>query len=297
MPNTITNYYTFSPGTKARSSEVNANLDNHRGTLVPINTNTASSSHLTHDIGSSEHRWNVGYFGTLDMAGATTTAALKWDADTANTLGALDLLAGSNTLANFKFGEFGFCGVTTTSYTKFQYQTSSGLPLELLMGATTLASWTALGLKHRTKDVMEFTNAAAPVGTSIYLDQTTLTMNIDTTGSITLCSARLTAKGGGLIEAGIANLQSYIVAASGVFSINLYTGTTTTGMSISGTSFIGSYTLLGGNTTPAAGFAYFHTGGYAAGEVVCEIRLTGDATNNTTSAAGIVRGNFFAREI
>lgn len=57
MPNTITSYTTFAPNTPAKSSEVNNNFSNYRGTLVPINTDTASSSDNTHDLGTSEHRW------------------------------------------------------------------------------------------------------------------------------------------------------------------------------------------------------------------------------------------------
>jgi hypothetical protein len=59
MPSTatITAFYTFISGTKARASQVNANFDNYRGTLIPINTDTISASHQTHDLGSTDHQW------------------------------------------------------------------------------------------------------------------------------------------------------------------------------------------------------------------------------------------------
>jgi len=57
MPNTITGYTTFTPGTKAKSAEVNENFSNHRGDLIPINTDTATASDDTHYLGTEEHRY------------------------------------------------------------------------------------------------------------------------------------------------------------------------------------------------------------------------------------------------
>ena len=71
MPNTITSYYTFVPNTKARSSQVNTNFDNHRGTLLPIEENTQSASNLSHDIGATDHWWRAGYINEMYMGGST----------------------------------------------------------------------------------------------------------------------------------------------------------------------------------------------------------------------------------
>lgn len=57
VPTTITAYTTFVAGTKARASQMNTNLLNHRGTLLPINDDTQTASHQTHDLGSTEHNW------------------------------------------------------------------------------------------------------------------------------------------------------------------------------------------------------------------------------------------------
>lgn len=57
MANTITAFHTFTPNTKAKSAEVNTNFSNFRGDLVPINTDTASASNATHDLGTSDHKW------------------------------------------------------------------------------------------------------------------------------------------------------------------------------------------------------------------------------------------------
>lgn len=74
MPDTITAYYTFNPRTKAKSSEVNQNFNNYRGSILPINTDTQTASDNTHDLGKADKRWRTGYFGTsLDMEGITST--------------------------------------------------------------------------------------------------------------------------------------------------------------------------------------------------------------------------------
>lgn len=99
MPNTITSYFEFTPGTKARSNEVDANFSNHRGTLVPIEENTAAASDLTHDLGSTEHRWSIGYLGTVDLKSSTATASLQIRGDTALTAGAFLFQIASTTVA------------------------------------------------------------------------------------------------------------------------------------------------------------------------------------------------------
>lgn len=77
MPNTITTYHSFAPNTPARSSEVNTNFNNYRGTILPINSDTATSSDNTHDLGSTEHRWRSGYFGSTLTADTEVNAAGK----------------------------------------------------------------------------------------------------------------------------------------------------------------------------------------------------------------------------
>lgn len=57
MPETITAYNTFTPNTSIKSSEVNANFSNHRGTLLPIETGTAAASDVEYNLGSYEYNW------------------------------------------------------------------------------------------------------------------------------------------------------------------------------------------------------------------------------------------------
>lgn len=85
---TVTTYYTFSANTKARASQVNANFSNHRGHNIPINTNTATASDNTHDLGASDHYWRSAYLGEVDLRTSTTTATLILKGDTSATLGA-----------------------------------------------------------------------------------------------------------------------------------------------------------------------------------------------------------------
>lgn len=97
MPTTITGYNTFAANTKARASEMNANFSNHRGTLLPINTNTATASDSSHDLGSTEHRWRDLYADSINLQGATSTANLQLVPNTAVTAGGWDLQAGTTT--------------------------------------------------------------------------------------------------------------------------------------------------------------------------------------------------------
>lgn len=63
MPSTstITTFYEFIPQTVIKSSYVNANFQNFRGNILPINTDSASSSNLSHDLGASDHYWKSSY--------------------------------------------------------------------------------------------------------------------------------------------------------------------------------------------------------------------------------------------
>lgn len=63
MPSTstITTFYEFAPNTVIKSSYVNANFQNFRGHILPINTDSASSSNLSHDLGASDHYWKSSY--------------------------------------------------------------------------------------------------------------------------------------------------------------------------------------------------------------------------------------------
>lgn len=58
---TVTTYYDFSGGRRAVADQVDANLANHRGHVIPIDPNTAAAAHNTYDLGSTEYQWRRAY--------------------------------------------------------------------------------------------------------------------------------------------------------------------------------------------------------------------------------------------
>jgi len=77
MPSTITAYTSFTLLTNIKSSEVNANFSNHRGTLIPIHETTATAGTTgTYNLGTSEYTWLGGYVNNLFLQEyATSTSA------------------------------------------------------------------------------------------------------------------------------------------------------------------------------------------------------------------------------
>lgn len=82
------------PGTKARSNEVNTNFSNYRGHNIPINELTSTASHLTHDLGTSEHRWRDLYIEEVNLSAATTTVSHIIQGDPTLTAGAINFKIG-----------------------------------------------------------------------------------------------------------------------------------------------------------------------------------------------------------
>lgn len=77
MADTVTSYNTFVAGTKARASQVNTNFSNHRGTNIPINTDTATGSDNTHDLGTTDHRWRRAYLGAAPYINGTQVGRIE----------------------------------------------------------------------------------------------------------------------------------------------------------------------------------------------------------------------------
>lgn len=100
MPTTITAYTTFVADTKARASEVNSNFSNHRGDLLPVNTDTATASHRTHDLGASDHYWDKLFTQNINF-GLTSTSVSIFQA---LTTGSLDLSMPSSTQVEIRIG-------------------------------------------------------------------------------------------------------------------------------------------------------------------------------------------------
>ena len=115
--NTITSFFNFTAGTKARSSEVNSNFSIYRGNILPVNTDTASSSDLTHNLGSETHRWNDIYGGGINLAGATSTTDFKVIPSTSDTNGSVDFMFCSDTMASLNNDGFSGDNISPRNFT------------------------------------------------------------------------------------------------------------------------------------------------------------------------------------
>lgn len=71
MPSTatVTSFFTFVAGTKAKASEVNTDFSTFRGHIVPVNTDTTTSSNNTHDLGATDHQWRRLYLQEPPLVG------------------------------------------------------------------------------------------------------------------------------------------------------------------------------------------------------------------------------------
>ena len=282
MANTITAFYEFSAGSKARAAHVNTNFSNFRGDLVPINTDTATASDSAHDLGSSEHRWKGGYLGTINLEGSTSTTDVKLVPDTTVTSGAADLLFGTTTI---------------TSYDQYGMKPSGQGPLYAQSPSGS----------HGKMSYGYFSSFNTSTG-----------YPIDTTGYYTLTSIRFTTGHDGLVEVGCAsgvntddnNLLLAIFTTPCTFlACDIYVkyGLTTTSLSTlySYNMRVGGYNITstanngGGNIyyklpiSILRGFLNYPT---ANTEYVFELGVQG-TLSNTATAAFNASGMFFAKSV
>jgi hypothetical protein len=105
MADTITAFTTFQPNTQIKSSEVNTNFSNFRGDIVPINTDTATASDNTHDLGQPDHRFNICY-NTINLFGPGATAgSWRFQIDTTTTTFVVQRYSSTTWVTKFSFGE------------------------------------------------------------------------------------------------------------------------------------------------------------------------------------------------
>jgi hypothetical protein len=136
MPSTVTSYTTFQKNTKALSADVNTNFSNHRGDLVPINSDTASASDNTHNLGAGDHRWLTNYLNKIDFETSTTTATLINQGVTTNTTGAFEWLIEGSTVGAMDAS--GFTGpYKASSITRSAFSTDLTLHALTFTGSTT----------------------------------------------------------------------------------------------------------------------------------------------------------------
>lgn len=295
MANTVTAFYSFSPGTKARSSEVNTNFSQFRGTIVPVVPDTATSADNTYDLGSSEYYWQRGYFGGTVFRGVTT-ASYVTEINDQSTVGGMAWLIGATplTLGVMKLGTFGFAGPTTTEFLQFQFQTTgSGGPIDLLLGGTTISTWDNNGLKANSVQPIASTSSAADVGQAIVTGVTSAVWSLNTTGTITLYTGRITTKGNGVVwfECHGGKIHMANTTSTGI-RIDLLRGSTTTSLSTI-TSF-NHFNSASIGIQREFGFKYFDVG-YTSGETVYRLNITISQMTNTSSFT--ITSAFFIKEL
>lgn len=135
MPSTatITSFYSFSPNTKAKASEVNTNFSVFRGHILPVDPNTsAAAATSTYDLGASAYRFRTSYLRDIDLATSTSTAGLLLSGDSSNTTGAFLFQINSSTVAKVELDGF------NPQYIANRYTYSSGIvgPTTITAGAT-----------------------------------------------------------------------------------------------------------------------------------------------------------------
>jgi len=89
---TITSFYSFVAGTKARATQVNTNFSQLRGHIIAIDPNTAAAAPTnTYDLGSEEYYWRSLYAKRIQLLSSTSTGStLEIRGDTATAGGAFN---------------------------------------------------------------------------------------------------------------------------------------------------------------------------------------------------------------
>lgn len=137
---TITAFYSFSAGHRARSSFVNANFNLFRGHLVPIDPNTATATDNTYDLGSDEHRWRTAYVQSVDIETSTSTASLTISGDASTATGAFLFKIEGTTKA--RINSNGFVGSDVSALPNTSLQTSTAYPSFYAQTFTANGTWT-----------------------------------------------------------------------------------------------------------------------------------------------------------
>lgn len=176
MPSTatITAYYSFTPYTGIKSAEVNANFANHRGHQIPINTDTATTSNLTHDLGSIDHSWR-GIFGQYAIMYANTTSSIPTPA--------------TSTAYALYFKNDGKLYSKTSGGTESEYKVGNIAYAATTGGMTLSDSNDAVIFTGNSSSTFTLPAASGRTGktfTTINMSDTTSTMTIDGNGSETI---------------------------------------------------------------------------------------------------------------
>lgn len=114
MPSTatITAFYTFASGGRARATQFNTNFSSFRGHYLSIDPFTQTATDLTYNIGSEEHYWRSAYIKDIDLETSTSTATLLISGNTTNTTGSFQFkIEGTE---KFNINSNGYLGINAT---------------------------------------------------------------------------------------------------------------------------------------------------------------------------------------
>lgn len=165
MPTTISSYHSFVSGGLIKSSEVNTNFLNHRGTQLPISESTAVAENITHDLGTTEYRWANTYTDKIYLGQSTTSWAIQ---DDTTSVGDLVFKLNGSTVARIDSGGFvvsaaGSLGLTSASST-FSITTSDDfVTFDSSSDTFTAYLHTPVGNKGVKKILKKITNDFNPI--------------------------------------------------------------------------------------------------------------------------------------
>jgi hypothetical protein len=237
MPSTITTYYTFSAGTKARSSQVNTNFSNYRGDLLPVNEATVSASDMTHYLGGSDHRWLGLYAGSINLKGATTTAHTIFQPQTSVTTGAAELMFGSVTATVFDIDSIKLKSMTSTADVKFKSnQNVTTGSLDVLFGSNTITSLSTRGISRQSLDTGLYTTTANQNGQYLIIAGTSVSRTITSAQAWTIAAFSYNNRGSGILEFRLYNTSFTKNGAAALVDpiavVEFYAGATTTSIGL-----------------------------------------------------------------
>lgn len=147
MPETITTFPVAVANTKARATDFNEAHAHRRGTMIPINEDTATASDNTHNLGSDEHRWLGAYVSKVDLETGTTTATLVFQGQSTNTgsgftAGAFEWLIEGTTVGMMDTGGFHGSFIKTGTMTTTSFSGTNVLPVMNAQTFTSSNTWT-----------------------------------------------------------------------------------------------------------------------------------------------------------
>jgi len=323
MPSTatITTFHVFTANTKAKASEVNTNYSNLRGNLVPTNVNTASSADLTWDIGSETKRWNVGYFGSVNVDGATTTNNAIFESNNTSTAGVSNIVLGSDTLASFSrtyarlYGDSVTSGYFEVSTARAELIVGGNTvtsmrngAMDILSSGTTIASTDTNGWTRNSIAPYAATAAGSAVGQLVIVSVGGSTDNLSSAAQNLGGTLRIFRRIGSMqlgfqrFSVNVTNTQSNTIAVSHIFNLVMQRGQTTTALA-SQTSM--KFTWDAVRDTTASGQTLSTTYvlpsiyqidlGASVGENVYEFNVVGTTTNSPCAMS--FTGEYICREI